>query len=35
VIDEVRGSNAALEGRFDELCERARAHLETTPVTGE
>lgn len=34
VIDEVRGSNAALEARFDELCERARSHLEAAPVTG-
>jgi guanosine-3',5'-bis(diphosphate) 3'-pyrophosphohydrolase len=35
VIDEVRGSNAALEARFDELCRRARAHLDSAPVTGE
>jgi guanosine-3',5'-bis(diphosphate) 3'-pyrophosphohydrolase len=35
VIDEVRGSNAALEARFDELCARARTHYGTAPVRGE
>jgi hypothetical protein len=31
----VRGSNAALEARFDELCARARTHYGTAPVRGE
>jgi guanosine-3',5'-bis(diphosphate) 3'-pyrophosphohydrolase len=31
VIDELRGSNAALEARFDELCARAQADIEARP----
>jgi guanosine-3',5'-bis(diphosphate) 3'-pyrophosphohydrolase len=35
VVDELRGSNAALEARFDELCERAQAHLAAAPRAGQ